>query len=909
MMLARPPASVPLASAGSLPEALEDVAQAGRVAREYLGRIHAEVRARHEAGAGGLELVAVYTEAVDRLVRFLFANASAHFMSRFARLNPQCAVVAQGGYGRGELNPGSDIDLLFLYPWKVNPYVETVAEVILYALWDAGLQVGNALRNIRECERLSGRDLKVKTALLDARYLAGDEALYAEFDRRMLEEVWGQNPTPFFKEKLAENADRHARSGDSVYLLQPQLKDGQGGLRDLHTALWMAKVRFKVRSFRELVTLGVIGEAAVAELETALDFLWRVRNALHLAANGHQDQLTFELQERIGPTLGFAEGQAGVEAFMRAYYAHATTVARFGEAVVGRCLQPAEPYRGTHPTSRLIRDGMRVQGRTLSVAGREIFADEPAALVHVFAEAQRHGVTLSAATRELIRDCLPLLAAERATPAVANAFLGILRAKGHVYETLFEMHKLGMLREVVPEFGHIDCLIAKDPFHIYTVDHHSLIGVREVERLRAGEFARTLPHLTQVMNELPRPELLFLGMMFHDVGKGHGHDHAGRGARMMRDIATRLGLNVDESAACEFLVRHHLLMSHLAQRRDVDDDQLIVDFCRTVGSVDNLQRLYVLTYADMRAVGPGVWNNWRDSLLAELYLRAREFFEKGAVEPEDRAARAARVRARIEAGAPAAARAEVEAFASSMPDSYFLGTPEDMIPQHVDLRRRFTEAEAAGERPALATRLTHFPERDYSEFAVCTRDRPGLFAMLSGALAAHGMNILAARITTSRDDVALDAFRISHDEGDGAPDAERWERVERSLRRVLGGEVNVEELVERSARPSILARRRRQVPTSVEIHNEVSREYTVLDVYTGDRVGLLFTITNTLYHLWLEIHLAKITTMVDQVLDVFYVTDHEGRKIEDPARLETIRRELVAALESEALPAAQAAGA
>src|SRR5437667_170669 len=748
VILARPPSFTPFASAALLPEALEDVARAGAVAREYLGRVRAEVRARHEAGAGGLELVAAYTDAVDRLVRFLCTNARAHFMSRFARLNQQCTVIAQGGYGRGELNPASDIDLLFLYPWKVNPYVETVAEVILYALWDAGLQVGNALRNIRECERLSGRDLKVKTALLDARYLAGDEALYAEFDRRMLEEVWGQNPTPFFKEKLAENADRHARSGASVYLLQPQLKDGQGGLRDLHTALWMAKVRFKVRSFRELVTLGVIGEAAVAELETALDFLWRVRNALHLAANGHQDQLTFDLQERIAPTLAFGEDRAGVEAFMRAYYEHATT-------------------------------------------------------------------------------------------AVADAFLGILRAKGHVYETLFEMHKLGVLKEVVPEFGHIDCLIAKDPFHVYTVDHHSLMGVREVERLRAGEFARTLPHLTQVMNELPRPELLSLGMMFHDVGTAHGHDHAGRGARMMGDIAARLGLTEDESAACEFLVQHHLLISHLAQHRDVDDDQLIVDFCRTVGSVDNLQRLYILTYADMRAVGPGVWNNWRDTLLADLYLRAREFLEKGAVEPEDRAARAMRVRARIAAAARAAARAEVEAFAASMPDGYFLGTPEDTIPQHVDLRRRFAAAEAAGERPPVATQLAHFPERDYSEFAVCTRDRPGLFAMLSGALAAHGMNILAARITTSRDGVALDAFRISHDEGDGAPDAERWERVEGALRRVLAGEVNVEELVERSARPSILARRRRRVPTNVEIHNEVSREYTVVDVYTGARVGLL----------------------------------------------------------------------
>src|SRR5438552_15527914 len=238
------------------------------------------------------------------------------------------------------------------------------------------------------------------------------------------------------------------------------------------------------------------------------------------------------------------------------------------------------------------------------------------------------------------------------------------------------MHKLGVLKETIPEFGHLDHLIAHDPFHIYTVDQHSLMGVREVERLRAGEFSRTVPHLTQIMNEVQRPELLLLGMMFHDVGKGHGHDHSGRGARMMRTIAGRLGLNQDESAACEFLVQHHLLMSHLAQRRDMHDDQLIVDFCRTVGNVDNLQRLYLLTYADMRAVGPGVWNNWRDSLLAELYLRAREFLEKGAVEPEDRAARAARVRARIEAAAPAAGRAEVEAFASSMPDSYFLRSEE-----------------------------------------------------------------------------------------------------------------------------------------------------------------------------------------------------------------------------------------
>ncbi|TMA67745.1 MAG: [protein-PII] uridylyltransferase, partial [Deltaproteobacteria bacterium] len=606
MVLARTPVFTPLAAVTTLPAVTGEAAKrAGQIARDYLTRAHAELRARQDAGEGGLVLVAAYTDAVDHLVRFLNAEAAASYASRYARINQRCAVVGLGGYGRGELNPASDIDLLFLYPWKVNPYVETIAEVILYALWDAGLTVGHALRNIRECGRLAARDLKVKTALLDARYLDGDEVLYAEFEGKMFEEVWGQNPTAFFKEKLAENTERHARAGDSVYLLQPQLKEGQGGLRDLHTALWMAKVKFKVRSFRELVTLGQIAERDVLELEEALDFLWRIRNALHQASDRHQDLLTFELQERLAPALGFADERDGVEAFMRAYYSRAAVVNRFSEAVIARCVQ-AEPYRRSAPTVRVIRPGIRVQGRTLSVVNGGVFERDPAAVVQVFAEAQRHGVTLAPATRELIRECLPLLAAHRERPAVGAAFLDILRAKGHVDETLFEMHKLGVLKTVIPEFGHLDCLIAHDPFHIYTVDHHSLMGVRELERLRAGEFAKTLPHVTQVMREVERPELLFLGMMFHDVGKGHGHDHSGRGARMMHDIATRLGLNEDEGAACEFLVRHHLLMSHLAQRRDMHDDQLVIDFCRTVGTLENLHRLYLLTYADMRAVGPGV---------------------------------------------------------------------------------------------------------------------------------------------------------------------------------------------------------------------------------------------------------------------------------------------------------------
>ncbi len=894
MILATPPTIVPLDAIGTLPEPTGNVAEAGAVAREFVARVKTELRARHDAGAGGLAVVAAYTEAIDRLLCLLFADATLHFQARNLRINQRCTMIAQGGYGRGELNPASDIDLLVLYPWKVNPFVETVTEVVLYALWDAGLHVGHAMRNVRECSRLAAHDLKVKTALLDARYICGDADLYREFDESMLDTVWSGSQAAFFKEKLAESVDRHGRAGHSVYLLQPQLKEGQGGLRDLHTALWMAKVKFKVRTIRELVALGVLGERDVASLDAAIDFLWRVRNAMHFDTGSHADHLTFEMQERLAPALGFGEGRRGTEAFMRGYYGHATTANRVSEAIIARCAVHSEPYRRS--PVRVIRDGMRIQGGTLSVTGRSVFERDPGAMIAVFAEAQRHEVQLAESTREWIRESLPLLGPVRADPAVGASFLTILRARAAVADTLFEMHRLGALTALIPEFGNLDCLIAHDPFHIYTVDHHSLMGVREVERLRAGEFADEVPYLTEVMREVQRPEILMLGMMFHDVGKGHGKDHSGRGAVMMRDIGVRLGLNEDETAAAVFLVQHHLLMSHLAQRRDVHDDQLVIDFCRTVGTVENLQRLYVLTYADMRAVGPGVWNNWRGTLVTELYRRAREFFEKGIFEAEDRAARATRVRQRVIAAASGGEREAVAEFLASMPDGYALTTPEEMIGAHAALRRKFARREEAGDVPAVAKHVAPFPERGFTELAICTRDRPGLFAMLSGVLASHGMNILAARIDTSRDGVALDAFRVSHDASEVAIDHERWERVDKTLRAVLGGTLDVEELVRRSSRPSLLSRKKRPVPTRVEIDNRVSTDFTVLDVYAGDRVGLLFTITNCLYHLWLSIHLAKITTMVNHVLDVFYVTDSEGRKIEDPERLETIRRELAQAL-------------
>jgi len=908
MILAVTPAVEPLPVTQTLPTVDGDIDVGGRIAREFLPRAREEVHALHRSGGSGLAVVAAYTDAIDRLVRFLYGNATLHFQVRNPLITQRCAVLAQGGYGRGELNPYSDIDLLVLYPWKVTPYVETIADAILYPLWDAGLQVGHALRNVRESARWAARDLKAKTAILDARYLCGDESVFADFDVAMREHVWSANQADFVKEKVAESIERHQRAGDSIYLLQPQLKDGKGGLRDLHTALWMAKVRFRVRTMRDLIACNVLSEREVAELEHAVDFLFRVRNGMHLLSDSHQDLLTFELQEQLAAEMGFGEGPSGREAFMRAYYREATTANRVSEAVIGRSVRSTEPYRG-RLSVRTIRDGMRIVRGELTVAGRSLFEREPWALVDVFLEAQRHQVPLAESTRDTIRQSAELLAAAHDDPRAARAFRAILRARRGVGDTVVAMHDLGVLKVLVPEFAHLECLVSHDPFHVYTVDHHTFLALREIERLRNGEFQEVLPHLTEVVRELPQPELLMLGMLFHDIGKGWADNHPARGARMWQALGTRLGLHEDEIAATEFLIREHLTMSHLAQHRDIHDDRLVADFCRTCGSVENLERLYVLTYADMRGVGPGVWNNWRGMLVTELYVRAREFFERGEFVPEDRSARANRVRQRVRTAAIPAIRPAVERLVETMPDSYFLSTPEEALTDHAELVRRLVERDEAGAEDAVVMHRAEFPELGYLELAIATRDRPGLFAMITGVLAAEGLNILAARIATSRDGIALDAFRLSRPSEEPALDPERAERLETTLRDVLRGTIDVEQLVQRSARPWLRRRRGRPIPTAIDIDNDVSDTYTVLDVTAADRVGLLFTITNCLYRQRVGIHLAKVTTMVTQALDAFYVTDLEGRKIEDAARLEQIRTALLEALEPPAeQPQTTAAG-
>lgn len=893
-----------------LPVASEG-AELGALARDYVVATREQLQAWHDAGATGTDVVQAFTAAIDDLIAWLFETSSENYRRRYVQLDQSCTVLAQGGYGRGELNPHSDIDLLFLYPHKMTPYVETITETILCALWDTRLQVGHAVRTVKDCVRIAGTDLTVKTSLIDARYLCGESTLSDEFFASLEKEIKPRATAKFFREKLRESEERRHAYGDSVYLLEPQLKEGQGGLRDLHTALWIAKIKFKIKDLRELAVNGVMSSQELADIEGARDFLFRVRNALHFLTGTHQDQLTFDLQEPVAENLGYRAREGDelkpVEHFLRDYYLQASEVTRFANAIIDRSVNPPGPYRLIgRMMARTIRPGVRIVAGALTVTDDDLFDNDPVELVRVLGDAQRHGVELEPALADMMRAKSALITDEtRARAELTDAFFGILRSPYRVYETLHEMHKLGILAQVMPEWAHLLCLVLHDFYHIYTVDEHSLMGIRELERLRKGERGEALPLLTDVMRLADKVELLFLGMLLHDIGKGMGGQHSEKGAKLARDIATRFRLNEDDADELEFMVRNHLILSHIAQRRDIQDDKLVMEVARMVGSPESLKRLYLMTYADMRATGPKVWNNWKDMLLGETYIRVNDVFERG-FEAEGRDARVRRIQERacaaIEKADGPEAAARFEEFTSSMPDTYFLRTPEHLIPKDAAL---LAKARAEGE---LALRVTHYHDREFTGFTVATRDHPGLFATITGVLAASGMNIVGARISTSTDGIAVDSFRISHlDRREIVVDDERWERVETLLRDVLAGRTELSEVVDRAKKPSLLdVRKARPSPHGVGVDNSTADDFTIIDVFGRDRVGLLHDIAKALFELRLHIHLAKISTAVDQVLDVFYVTELQGGKCHREDEIRAALEAVVAPPEDDAATAADA---
>ena len=865
-----------------------------RLARNYIDNGRRQLLERHRSGAGGLEIAAAWSTVMDHLIRHLFSTNSADCSGRLPQANSRFAIVAQGGYGRGELNPQSDIDLLFLYSWKVSPYIEAVTKKLLYALWDAGLQVGHATRSVAESARLAESDMRVRTSLLDARFLCGDYALYGNFEKSVESRLLKKSVNRFIREKLAENHARHEEFGGSVYLLEPDVKEGEGGLRDVHTARWISRAKLKIKDLDALALNGIVASTEIANLKESQDFLLRVRNELHFSSAKHQDQLTFEQQENVSSALGF-EGEGtlrGVEVFMRTYYLHAAQINRISTLIIHRVTECDKPRFGVkYVFGRTLREGIRLSKGHLTVTKPEVLRANPENLIRIFDDAQKYNCQLTDETRELLRQHLDLIDDDFRRSEDANtAFFNILKWKESVYETLLEMHRAGVLGALIPEFGRLLCMVLHDAYHTYTVDQHSLRLIKEIERLKGGDYKDSLPLLTQLAREAEKIELLYLGLMFHDIGKGFGGGHSEIGARMVHSIARRMRLNTDDGALVEFLVRHHLLMTHTAFRRDLEDEKTIFDFAKTMGSVNNLKMLYLLTFADVRAVGPDVWNPWKASLLGELYVKSLnhlEEVEKGEFQRQDVRAIIRRVQTRVRRELTKSHEEEnVEKFLAAMPERYFLSTPEDDIPEHFELMADFH-----GKRAEISVR--HFPERDCSSVVVCAQDRPGLFASITGVFTALKFDILNARIFTASDGRILDVFRISHHGRSEVVMAEqKWIKFRITLDGVLDGKIDVARLVE-SAKPSLyLQKPVPKVATVVNIDNEASDDFTIVEIFTEDRIGVLFAISHSLHRLGLSIHVAKISTNVDQVADVFYVTDQFCAKVQDSYRVETLRQSL-----------------
>jgi len=870
--------------------------------RSYLDAVWEYLLGLHDGDAPSRRVNEEHADLMDRLVRKLYRLAEDRYFANFPRLNFRVALLAVGGYGRRELSLGSDIDLLLLYRGKMNPYVETLAEAIMTRLVDARLAVGMATRTVYQCLRLGREDVPTLTSYLDARFLIGDPGLCTELDGEVRR--WIKNrSTDFIRSKLEEQGARHERMGESLFLLQPNLRESVGGLRDYHTALWTARaVRWEVRKPEHLLLHGFIDSAELEDLLAALGFLWWVRNQLHRGRR-KDDRLHFEAQESLAEHYGFetTDHRLGVEQLMQTYYLHARTVQRVTRRTIDHAQALDRHRKGAHrPPARPIEEGFALVNGKLEIPSPSLLDERPQRLLSAFAAAQHHDVELSARAQRLIQQHVHLVDdGFRRDAEAAALFRQILSAPLRVYRSLSLMDDLGLLGAYLPEFGALVALWQHDMYHTYTVDVHSLFLVEQLRRLRKGRFEEELPLASELMREFGSPELLFLGCLLHDIGKGQGGGHSEKGARQVPEIGKRLGLDPDEIETVGFLVLHHLSMSAMAEQRDVHDPRQILKLANLVGTRARLRSLYLMTVADIRSVSPVAWTNWKAGLLEALYRNAAEWLEAGAAHETATHYFLERAMERVAAtqkealerlaklGVPGK---RATPFLNSMPRHYLLNHGSGEIAAHVRAALDFLENGAE-----LGVYL--FPPQGGEEvfwgLVVVARDHPGLFSTVAGVLAACGHNILAAQVYTNRESLAVEIYQLNPIAGGPAEEQDARQRIEAQLGDILAHRRTVEALL--SARHLARPRALRARAPGVRIANDESDFYTVIDVTADDRPALLYDITRTLSHFGLDVVMARISTRADQVTDAFYVTDN-GHKVLGEKRQRQLEEGLLSAI-------------
>lgn len=900
-----------------------------------------DMHALLDRGGTGRAACALLARAYDELVLALWGAA----LAGEGRDAGSLALVATGGWGREEVCPYSDIDFILLAPAAASDAARRVADRLLYPLWDAGIRVGHAVRPPRDAAHLAAQDLSTATALLDLRHVAGQDALTRELARTARQVIApGGNANGFVNRLAVEAQRRRDKFGDSLYLLEPNLKHGIGALRDLDTAMWAAKARWSIRTPAELVPSGQLSNRQARLLEEALDFLLMLRTRLQLQAGRPLDQLTFEIQEAVAPRLHpdarLPEGDIrpavapAVEALMQRYYLHARDVSRLSDRILEMARVPAR----RQPRIRRIDSSFLLFNGKLAFTDPRILRERPSEMVRLFRVALDHDVPIYGHTKELIAEHLDddprVLTGD---PAAARHFLdALVDPRDHGQPSLLEqMHQIGILNAIMPEFAPCTCRVQHDLYHVYTVDEHQLLTVAMLKRLARGELAEAHPTATAVLAEVTRPHALYLGTLLHDVGKPLGKGHAEKGSRLTRAIAERLRMLPDEVETAEFLVRQHLTMAHLSQRRDLADPEVIERFARRMGDEQRLIELYLCTLCDTAMTAPGNLSAWKEQLLEELFYRGRRFL-RGEAEAEQKEAEhlqqtRERVRdllTRSELAAPDASAAEgadldappapaphtvaaVDADLAGVDERLFASLSPRQMVRLVKLAWLYRDRGPSA--PAVID-VAYYPLKGHSELSVVSEDRHGLLAAIAAALAASRIDVLGAVIGAGRlpdpaapgappRTLALDVFFVRDLAGRAIPAEDtRWDRFCEGLHALLAGDLTHEaetRLLAKRARSGLAPRVTPGVTTRIKVDNDASAEATVVEVFTQDRVGVLHAITRTLTDLGLDIHLSKVATEGEQVADIFYVTlGTPRRKLTEADTLARLEERLHAALDA-----------
>jgi [protein-PII] uridylyltransferase len=863
---------------------LQQSLQSGR--EEIRRRLLANPSAGHRAASEQAFLI-------DQIVRLIYDHAANHlYPTANKTASERIAVVAVGGYGRGEMAPHSDVDIAFITPYKRTAWTEQVVEAMLYLLWDLGLKVGQSSRSIDETISMALEDLTIRTALLEGRFIWGYREVYEEAANRFWSEVVAKTGRDFVSQKMAERDERHKRMGDSRYVVEPNVKDGKGGLRDLHTLYWIGKYVHRVRSPAALVEVGLLAADEYRKFQKAENFLWAVRCHMHDLAKRAEDRLTFDLQREVAERMNFADrpGRSAVERFMQLYFLNAKTVGDLTGLFLAH-LDEAHAKKGMRFLSGFSRKPRKLNGFVLdrgrlALPDEDYFQTDPVRLIEIFHLADCYGLEIHPLAMRSARRDARLIDAKIRQDARANAlFMEVLTSPRDPETVLRWMNEATVFGRFIPDFGRVVAQMQFDMYHHYTVDEHSIRAIGLLSEIEKGDHKEDHPLSTSILRQIISRRVLFVAVLLHDIAKGRGGDHSVLGADVALQLCPRLGLSDAETETVAWLVRHHLLMSATAFKRDLADFKTILDFAQVVASPERLKLLLVLTVVDIRAVGPGVWNSWKRQLLSDLFDGTEEVLRLGHKQRgrEDRiSAKKAQLETRL-----ALPTTRFAKLAKRLPEPYWIAEPDDIIERNA--RLLLTNEEAV-----LAIDACYYPDRGATLVTVLAADHPGLFYRIAGAIHLAGGNIIDARIHTSNDGMAIDNFLVQDPLGRPFMEAGQIERLRLAIGDALANRAKL--AVKLEAKP--VARRRAdafRIAPSILIDNKASNRFTVVEVNAADRPALLNNLALALFQSKVTLHSAHVATYGERAVDTFYITDLFGAKIESKTRLKALEARLLEA--------------